>query len=193
MSFSKELYKHIIFLNRPTKGPKRRSYFVHISSKHDNRWEDIAEREKDADEIRRLIIERDKNLLESIEKSEYNAENFLLTVNAGGALALAGLIQRYDDLRSSTFVIISFALFAVSIVLIGMIKALRIKRNYFFRGEWRKNSNSFFKNAISIEQLLERDSTLWNYPKTMIVFAWGAFLAFGSSVILLIWQFAISI
>lgn len=159
---------------------RRMDYYIPLIDQYNHiKWKEII-LEKNQDLTINLIIERDGKLLEEINKSEQSLENFLMFSNVGAAVAVLGIATRIPDILKISYIQYAVICFVSYVIFFGFVKAIRIARNYYFRGEWRKNSRAFFFNTISLNELPHRDSIAWRNPLVMIASAWMVFFLFFS-------------
>jgi hypothetical protein len=137
------------------------------------------------DDTNNFINERTKILEESTLESELNAERYLLIINAGGILAVATISKSTDLLPPSIFVSVSFALFFIAIICIGLLKAVRVINNYKKKGNWEKDIQLYYQANMDYETLLTRYHYRFRKEKLLQNLAWFIFLLYIIAVCLI--------
>ncbi len=103
------------------------------------------------------INRRWKELYELESEAEKEALKFLFITNSGGAVATLSFMGASENIRNNGFAVASLILFVVGLVLLGITRAIILKKlNSVFRG-YKSDVFDYFDQEKRYRQVLNND------------------------------------
>ena len=140
----------------------------------------LSETEDPAVRQQRLnyIEERWKQLNELLKESAGRANSYLLLTNAGGAAAMLAFLGANADIRNLFVARLSLALFAIGIILVGILDAMAYQQISKLFFTWRTNTLQFYKDEKDWGEMNAEDDTLAYHIIPQLIVAYASFACF---------------
>ncbi|MGO4552398.1 hypothetical protein AB4059_15025 [Lysobacter sp. 2RAF19] len=109
-----------------------------------------------------------------------DAFRYLFLVNAGGAVAVLGFIGSSEEARSSGSIRAALVVFAIGILLVGVLKTLFFHQTLTLVQGWSADTKLYFSSAISESELDSRDNARAAAPiyRAQYIAGYAAFACF---------------
>ncbi|MFA7257788.1 MAG: hypothetical protein WC047_09470, partial [Kiritimatiellales bacterium] len=141
--------------------------------------------------VPREIIQENVNFINRRWKELYDIEvkygdeamKYLFYVNAGGSATVLAFMGTSPEIRALCSIKLSLILFAIGVILDGVLIVFQLHRAGNIFDQWRHNANLYFQHQKQYNELLSGDDAISDRSK--IAFIVG-YLAFGCFVLGLI-------
>jgi len=137
------------------------------------------------------IIQQKVNFINSRWKELYDLEvkygdeamKYLFYVNAGGAATVLAFIGTSSEIKSLCLIKISLILFAIGLILDGILIAFQLRRSGSLFDQWRKDANSYYNQEKKYSEIINADDA--RSDRSKIAFGLG-YCSFGVFILGLI-------
>lgn len=123
--------------------------------------------------------------LKSIQRNlAISITKYMITANAGGAVAVLAYVHATTSQPISIYVKLSLVSFILGILSISVALMWLYRRTWKIEGQYLEDTNLFFENQISLLELRRRDNERCESDKVEHSLGGFSFLAFVMGVVL---------
>jgi hypothetical protein len=120
-------------------------------------FNDVKDHEELLRQRNNSVSKRCQELAEFYLKHSDETIKYLLYVNAGGVATSIGFMGASESARKLVCLRIALCLFALGVVLVGVLRVLLLHKVRFLLNNWRKDSEKYWARQIEYAQITAND------------------------------------